>query len=122
MTTVHDFAPAAPDGTPHPLAQYRGRVLLIVNTASKCGFTPQYEGLEKLYKRYKDKGLVVVGFPSDDFGGQEPGSNKEIADFCRLTYDVTFPMFAKVDVKGADAHQLFQYLTRARAASPCWRS
>ena len=94
MTTVHDFAPAAPDGTPHPLAQYRGKVLLVVNTASACGFTPHYAGLEALWRRHRDAGLVVLGFPCNQFGAQEPGDAAEIARFCTTTYDVTFPLFA----------------------------
>ena len=101
------------DGTPTTLAEYSGKVLLIVNVASKCGFTPQYTGLEQLYQRYKDQGFVVLGFPCDQFGNQEPGDEAEIAQFCSLTYDVTFPMFAKVNVNGADAHPLFKHLKKA---------
>ena len=94
------------------LAAFKGKVLLIVNTASECGYTPQYEGLEQLYEKYKDKGLVVVGFPANNFGGQEPGTNEEIAKFCTSKYSVTFPMMAKVSVKGEDIHPLFKYLTK----------
>ena len=92
------------------LAQYEGKVLMIVNTASKCGFTPQYDGLEALYQAYKDKGLVILGFPCDQFAGQEPGSNEEIAEFCRLNHGVTFPLMAKTDVNGANAEPVFEYL------------
>ena len=95
---------------PVSLCQFQGKVLLVVNTASECGYTPQYEGLEKLYRRYRDKGFVVLGFPANDFGGQEPGSNKEIAQFCQLNYGVTFPMFAKTSVVGANANPLFHEL------------
>ena len=99
---------------------YRGKVILIVNTASKCGFTPQYEGLEALYRKYKDRGLVVLGFPSNDFLNQEPGSEQEIARFCRLTYSVEFPMFEKVSVKKGRAAPLFERLAEAGAAYPKW--
>lgn len=98
------------DGTPTTLAEHEGKLLLIVNTASKCGFTPQYEGLEKLYKRFADQGVVVLGFPCDQFGHQEPGTEDEIADFCQINYGVSFPMFSKIDVNGSDAHPLFQQL------------
>ncbi len=103
------------DGHEVPIAQYRGRVLLIVNTASKCGFTSQYAGLEELYREYKDRGVVVLGFPCNQFGGQEPGSEAEIAQFCEANYGVTFPMFAKIEVNGANAHPLFQYLKHVRS-------
>ncbi len=99
---------------------YKGKVILVVNTASKCGFTPQYEGLEALYRKYKDQGLVVLGFPSNDFMGQEPGSEQEIAQFCRLTYSVEFPMFEKVSVKKGSAAPLFERLAAAGAAYPKW--
>ena len=99
---------------------YRGKVLLIVNTASKCGFTPQYEGLERLYRTYRDRGLVVLGFPSNDFLHQEPGEETEIAQFCRLTYDVDFPVFEKVSVKKGHPHPLFQRLAEAGGAYPKW--
>ena len=95
------------------LADYAGRVALVVNVASKCGLTPQYEGLEKLYERYKDRGFVVLGFPANDFAGQEPGSNEEIADFCTTTFAVDFPMFSKIAVTGADKHPLYAALTQA---------
>ena len=111
--TITDFTVKAANGTPASLAAYAGKVLLIVNTASKCGFTPQYEGLEKLHRDYKDRGFEVLGFPCNQFGGQEPGDAAEIANFCSLTYDVTFPMFAKVDVNGDGAAPIFQHLKKA---------
>jgi len=110
MTTLSDFTATAIDGTEQPLSQYEGKAVLVVNTASKCGFTPQYEGLEELYERYEGEGLVILGFPCDQFGHQEPGSEAEIQEFCSLTYDVKFPMFAKVDVNGPDSHPLFAWL------------
>ena len=102
------------DGRTETMATYRGQVLLIVNVASKCGFTSQYAGLEVLYRRYRDKGFSVLGFPCDQFGHQEPGSEAEIQSFCSLTYDVTFPLFAKIEVNGSGAHPLYQYLKKAR--------
>jgi glutathione peroxidase len=102
------------------LCRFSGKVLLVVNTASECGYTPQYEGLEKLYRRYRDKGFVVLGFPANDFGGQEPGSNKEIAQFCRLNYGVTFPMFAKTSVVGANANPLYRALAAQTGKPPRW--
>ena len=110
MATLFDFTPKAADGTPHPLAQYRGQVVLVVNTASKCGFTPQYEGLEALWKSHRAAGLVVLGFPCNQFGAQEPGDAAEIAQFCSLTYDVSFPVLAKVEVNGAAADPVFRHL------------
>ena len=110
MTTAFDFSALAIDGSPQSLDAYRGKVLLVVNTASKCGFTPQYEGLEQLWRDYKDRDLVVLGFPCDQFGHQEPGDAEEIKNFCSLTYDVSFPMFAKIEVNGAKAHPLYQWL------------
>jgi glutathione peroxidase len=101
------------DGAASSLADYAGKVLLVVNVASKCGLTPQYEGLESLYRRYRERGLVVLGFPANDFRGQEPGSDAEIADFCRLTYEVDFPMFSKIRVTGEDKHPLFAALIEA---------
>ena len=101
------------DGSPDHLANHSGNVLLVVNVASKCGLTPQYEGLEALYRRYKEQGLEVLGFPANDFGGQEPGSNSEIADFCSVNYNVSFPMFTKGDVTGADKQPLYSALTEA---------
>jgi len=114
MTSVHDFSATTIDGKPRKLADYKGKVLLVVNTASKCGFTPQYKGLEALYKKYKDKGLVVLGFPSNQFGAQEPGPESEIAEFCEMNFGVTFPLFSKVDVNGDAAHPLFKYLTSTK--------
>jgi len=109
--SVYDFDARTIGGQPVSLALHRGKVLLVVNTASACGFTPQLGGLEALWQAYRDKGLVVIGFPSNQFGQQDPGSNEEIASFCSVNYGVTFPMMAKVDVKGAGAHPLFQWLT-----------
>jgi glutathione peroxidase len=111
VTSIYDFSAKAIDGSEVRLDHYRGKVLLIVNTASKCGFTPQYEGLEKLHEELSDRGLAVLGFPCNQFGQQEPGNAEEIASFCRLTYDVKFPMFARIDVNGADAHSLYTWLT-----------
>jgi glutathione peroxidase len=108
------------DEAPQDLCQFQGKVVLVVNTASYCGFTSQYEGLEKIYAEYKDKGFVVLGFPSNDFGKQEPGSNKEIADFCQNTYGVKFPMFAKSSVSGKDANPLFKYLIQKSGTTPRW--
>jgi glutathione peroxidase len=112
MATVYDFEALSIDGKPAHLSTQRGKVLLIVNTASACGFTPQFGGLEALWKRYRDQGLVVVGFPSNEFGGQDPGSNDEIGAFCQRNYGVSFPMMAKVEVNGRQAHPLWVWLTR----------
>lgn len=112
MTTVYDFEAQTITGDSVKLDQYRGKVLLIVNTASKCGFTPQFEGLEKLWKELGPKGLAIVGFPCNQFGGQDPGDNSEIASFCQLNYGVSFPMMAKIDVNGPNAHPLYQYLVQ----------
>lgn len=109
--TVYDFEALSIDGQPAKLSTQRGKVLLIVNTASACGFTPQFAGLEELWKTYRDRGLVVVGFPSNEFGAQDPGSNDEIASFCQLNYGVSFPMMAKLRVNGAQAHPLWRWLT-----------
>lgn len=114
MVGVYDFTARTIDGAERSLAEYRGKVLLIVNTASQCGFTGQYKGLEALHRKYADKGVEVLGFPSNQFGKQEPGDEEEIKNFCSLTYDVTFPMFAKVDVNGGNAHPLYAYLTSAK--------
>jgi len=108
------------DEAPQNLCQYQGKVILVVNTASFCGFTSQYEGLEKVYAKYKDQGFVVLGFPSNDFGQQEPGSNKEIADFCKNTYDVKFPMFAKSSVSGSSPNPLFKMLIAKTGTTPKW--
>ena len=115
----HAF-PRLQDEAPQNLCQYQGKVILVVNTASFCGFTSQYEGLEKIYAKYKDKGFVVLGFPSNDFGQQEPGSNKEIADFCKNTYDVKFPMFAKSSVSGGNPNPLFKMLIAKTGTTPKW--
>ncbi|RYY84475.1 MAG: glutathione peroxidase, partial [Comamonadaceae bacterium] len=112
MTTAYDFEARRIDGQTVPLKQYEGKVLLIVNTASACGFTPQFAGLQELHQAYGDKGLVVLGFPSNQFGAQDPGSNAEIASFCQLNYGVDFPMMAKIDVNGSDADPLYQWLTK----------
>lgn len=111
MTSIYQFEAELLDGKNKSFADYEGKVLLIVNTASKCGFTPQFAGLEKLYDKYKDQGFEVLGFPCNQFGGQDPGSSEEIGAFCQKNYGVNFPMFAKVDVKGPEAHILFRYLT-----------
>jgi glutathione peroxidase len=110
MMSVYDFTVKTIRGEEQSLADYRGKVLLIVNTASKCGFTPQYKELQELYEQYRDRGFVVLGFPCNQFGHQEPGTEEEIEQFCQVNYGVTFPMFAKVDVNGENAHPLFQYL------------
>ena len=115
MTTAFDFSAQAIDGSPQSLDAYRGKVLLVVNTASKCGFTPQYEGLEQLWRDYRDRDLVVLGFPCDQFGHQEPGDADEIRNFCSLTYDVSFPMFDKVQVNGGAAHPLWKWLKSEKA-------
>ena len=109
--SVYEFELNRIDGTPESLDRYRGRVMLLVNVASKCGFTSQYEGLEALYDRYRERGLVVLGFPANDFGAQEPGTNGEIAEFCRATFGVRFPMFEKISVRGEDQHPLYAFLT-----------
>jgi len=108
--TIYDFEALSIEGKPAHLGSQRGKVILVVNTASACGFTPQFAGLEKLWQDYRDRGLVIVGFPSNEFGGQDPGSNEEIASFCQLNYGVSFPMMAKVQVNGAQAHPLWQWL------------
>jgi glutathione peroxidase len=114
MMTVYDFTPRAPDGSPRPLSEFRGQALLIVNVASKCGFTPQYEGLEALQRAYAGRGFQVLGFPCNQFGAQEPGEAAEIAGFCSTTYGVSFPMFAKVEVNGPNADPLYVFLKRSR--------
>jgi glutathione peroxidase len=110
MSSVYDFKAKTIDGKDQSLGEYKGKVMLVVNTASKCGFTPQYKGLEELYRQYKDKGLVVLGFPCDQFGHQEPGDENEIKNFCSLTYDVSFPLFSKIEVNGPNAHPLYKHL------------
>ena len=111
MATIYDFKTLNNKGEEFDMAQYRGHVLMIVNTASKCGFTPQYDGLEALYQKYKDQGLVILGFPCDQFKHQEPGTDDEIAEFCRINHGVTFPLMKKCDVFGENAHPIFKYLT-----------
>jgi glutathione peroxidase len=115
MTTAYDFTANSLAGTPVPLQEFAGKVMLVVNTASKCGFTPQYAGLESLYQKYRDRGLVVLGFPCNQFGSQEPGSPDEIGSFCEKNYGVSFPIFEKIEVNGDGAHPLYQWLkTSAR--------
>ena len=116
MAKIYDFKALNNKGTEMDFAQYEGKVLMIVNTASKCGFTPQYDGLEALYQKYKDQGLTIVGFPCDQFAHQEPGSNEEIAEFCRLNHGVTFPLMSKIDVNGPNANPIFEYLKSAAPA------
>ena len=118
--SIYDFTLNSIAGAPAPLAAYRGKVLLLVNVASYCGYTPQYQGLEALYEKYKDRGLVVIGFPANNFGQQEPGTNAEIKDFCERTYKVKFPMYAKISVLGADKAPLYRYLTAAMGGEIQW--
>lgn len=113
MTSIYDFTARTIDGDEQSLGAFRGKTMLIVNVASKCGFTPQYAGLEALYEKFQDQGLTVLGFPCDQFGHQEPGNEAEIKSFCSLTYDVKFPMFAKIDVNGTNTHPLYRYLKQA---------
>lgn len=110
MTTAYDFTATDIDGRERSLREYQGKALLVVNVASKCGFTPQYTGLEALWREYRERGLVVLGFPCDQFGHQEPGDEEEIRNFCSTSYDVTFPLFAKIEVNGSGAHPLYQWL------------
>lgn len=114
MASIYDFTARDIDGKERSLSEFRGKLLLIVNTASQCGFTYQYKGLEELHRKYAAQGVEVLGFPCNQFGKQEPGNAEEIKNFCSLTYDVTFPMFAKIDVKGPSAHPLYEYLTRQK--------
>src|ERR1700676_3228922 len=116
-SSVHEFTMDALNGTPTPLAGFKGKVMLVVNVASQCGYTYQYEGLQALYMKYKDQGLVVAGFPANNFGGQEPGTNAEIGAFCKSKFGVTFPMFSKISVAGNDKAPLYQFLTD-KAANP----
>jgi glutathione peroxidase len=122
MTTAHDFSFTSIEGQPLPLSQFKGHPVLVVNTASKCGLTPQYEGLEELYREYRDKGLVVLGVPCNQFAGQEPGTEAEIAEFCTLNFNVDFPMTGKVDVKGPNAHPFYRWAQDqlGEAAEPKW--
>ena len=116
--SVHQFDATTIDGTARPLAEYAGKTLLIVNVASQCGYTPQYEGLEALYRKHAGSGLLVLGFPCDQFGNQEPGSESEIKEFCRANFGVTFPLFAKIEVNGPAAHPLFRYLREQQPGPP----
>ncbi|PZO44594.1 MAG: glutathione peroxidase [Pseudanabaena frigida] len=120
MSTLYDFKIANIDGQPVDLAQYKDKVALVVNVASKCGYTKQYKGLESLYREYKDKGFEILGFPSNDFGAQEPGTETEIKEFCSLTYDVTFDMFSKVQVKGGGIADIYKYLTDTTGNQVQW--
>jgi len=113
MAKIYDYKALSNSGQEVDFAQFEGKVLMIVNTASKCGFTPQYDGLEELYKKYKDQGLVIIGFPCDQFAHQEPGTDEEIAEFCRLNHGVTFPLMSKIEVNGEGAHPIYQYLKSA---------
>ena len=115
MTTAYDFSAKTIDGVEQPLSDFKGKALLVVNVASKCGFTPQYTGLEALYKKFKDRGIEVLGFPCDQFGHQEPGDEAEIKNFCSLNYDVSFPLYAKIDVNGANAHPLYKWMKEEKA-------
>lgn len=112
--SIYDIEVTETDGTDYQLEKYEGRPMLIVNTASKCGFTPQFDGLEKLYQNYKDEGLIILGFPCNQFGGQEPGTSEEAAENCRLNYGVSFPMHQKIDVNGEDEHPLYEYLKSSK--------
>ncbi len=118
--TLYDFEVQNISGEHYDLSQHQGQKVLVVNTASKCGLTPQYEDLEKLYKKYKDNGFVILGFPANNFMGQEPGSNDEIAEFCQVNYGVTFPMMAKISVKGDDIHPLYKWLTEKTMTDVKW--
>ena len=118
--SVHEFTMNDIDGQPFAMAQLKGKAVLVVNVASRCGYTPQYAGLEALYQKYKSRGLVVVGVPANNFGGQEPGADAEIKQFCSRTYNVTFPMLSKVSVKGADITPLYAYLTTAQGGDVKW--
>ncbi|WP_340021767.1 glutathione peroxidase [Paenibacillus sp. FSL K6-1096] len=109
--SVYDYEANTLRGEKESLSKHKGKVLLVVNTASKCGFTPQYKGLQEVYDKFKDRGFEVLGFPSNQFAGQEPGDSEDIAEFCEINYGVTFPMYEKINVKGSDAHPLFQYLS-----------
>lgn len=111
MSTVHNYTVTTIDGKSASLADYKGKTLLLVNVASKCGYTPQYAELQKLYESYKSKGFEILGFPANNFGAQEPGSNEEILNFCAVTYNVNFPMFSKISVKGQDKHPLYKFIT-----------
>jgi glutathione peroxidase len=119
-SNIYDFTMKSIDGQPTPLASFRGKVLMVVNVASRCGFTPQYAALESVYEKYKDRGFVIAGFPANNFGGQEPGSDQEIKQFCSAKYNVKFPMFSKISVAGGDQDPLYKYLTSARGGEIEW--
>ena len=119
-SSIHEFEMKSIDGKPAPLADLKGKIVLVVNVASRCGFTPQYTGLEALYEKYKDQGFVVIGIPANNFGGQEPGTNEEIKTFCSSKYNVTFPMYSKVSVKGSDQTPLYGYLTGTGGGEVKW--
>ena len=119
-SSIHEFTLNTIDGKPAPLAAYKGKVVLVVNVASRCGYTPQYTGLEALYKKYKDQGLVIAGFPANNFGSQEPGTNEEIKTFCSSKYNVTFPMYSKISVAGSDKAPLYEYLTSNGGGEVKW--
>src|SRR2546428_8775797 len=118
--SVHEFSLPSIDGAPAPLSAYKGKVVLIVNVASQCGYTPQYAGLEKLYEKFKGKGFAVLGFPANNFGAQEPGTNEEIKTFCTRNYNVTFPMYSKISVKGSDKAPLYKFLTDSAGGEVKW--
>jgi glutathione peroxidase len=119
-SNIHEFTLNSIVGKPAPLSTYDGKVVLLVNVASRCGYTPQYTGLEALYQKYKDQGLVILGFPANNFGGQEPGTNEEIKTFCSTKYNVTFPMYSKVSVKGSDMTPLYKFLTETKGGDVKW--
>jgi glutathione peroxidase len=119
-SSIHEFNMKSIDGQPAPLSGYKGKVALVVNVASRCGYTPQYAGLERIYRKYKDRGFVILGFPANNFGAQEPGNDAEIKDFCTRKYDVTFPMFSKISVKGDDKAALYEYLTSTGGGEVGW--
>jgi glutathione peroxidase len=119
-SSIYDFTMNALNGTPTPLASFKGKLVLVVNVASQCGYTPQYEGLQALYAKYKDQGFVITGFPANNFGGQEPGTNEEIGAFCKSKFGVTFPMFSKISVLGSDKAPLYQFLTATGGGEIQW--
>ena len=119
-SSIHEFSLPSIDGAPAPLSAYQGKVVLIVNVASQCGYTPQYAGLEKLYEKYKEHGFVILGFPANNFGAQEPGTNEEIKTFCSRNYNVQFPMYSKISVRGGDKAPLYQFLTSANGGEIQW--
>jgi glutathione peroxidase len=119
-SSIHEFDLNSIEGKPAPLSAYKGKIVLVVNVASRCGYTPQYKGLEALYEKYKDQGFVIAGFPANNFGSQEPGTNEEIKTFCSSKYNVTFPMYSKISVAGADKAPLYEYLTRTGGGEVKW--